>query len=68
MSAELAARAGSPSYLDLAREDARRTIAEFVTRWLLTEQRWSRDPDHSVVVLFPDESPARTGGGVVPQP
>jgi len=68
VSAELSERARSPQALDLARDEARRTIAEFVTKWLLTAQRWSRDPDHSVVVLFPDEAPPRAGGGVAPQP
>lgn len=55
MSAELADRARSPQYLALVRDDARRTIAEFVTRWLLTEPRWKSGPGHSVVVVFPGE-------------
>lgn len=35
---------------------ARRTIAEFITIWLLKETEWRRDPAHKVVVLFPDEA------------
>jgi hypothetical protein len=52
---ELEGRAGSPRYLALVREDARRTIVEFVSRWLLTEPRWKSAPGHAVVVLFPGE-------------
>ncbi len=35
---------------------ARKTIAEFITIWLLKETEWKRDPAHKVVVLFPDEA------------
>ena len=35
---------------------ARKTIAEFITIWLLKETEWKRDPAHQVVVLFPDEA------------
>lgn len=51
----LAARAQSASYRDLARVEARKAVAEFVTIWLLKEQGWSRGPTHKVIVLFPGE-------------
>ena len=35
---------------------ARKTIAEFITIWLLKETEWKRDPARKVVVLFPDEA------------
>ena len=35
---------------------ARKTIAEFITIWLLKETEWKRDSAHNVVVLFPDEA------------
>jgi hypothetical protein len=57
MSVELAARAGLPQYRALVREEARRTVAEFVAKWLLTEQRWQRGPGHSVAVVFADDPP-----------
>lgn len=55
MTPELKARAGAPNYLDLAREAGRKTIAEFVTIWLLKERNWKRDPLYKVVVLYDGE-------------
>ena len=56
MTPTLAARASGDAYRGLAEEAARRTIAEFITIWLLKETEWRRDPAHKVVVLFPDEA------------
>jgi len=47
--------AEDPRHLDLVREQARRTVAEFVRIWLLTEDHWREDRFHSIVVLFEDE-------------
>ena len=55
MTPTLAERAAGEAYRGLAEDAARRTIAEFVTIWLLKETDWKRDPAHKVVVLFPGE-------------
>ena len=55
VTAELGKRASDPEHLALAREACRRTVAEFVTRWLVREQDWRNDPDHQVVVRFQSE-------------
>jgi hypothetical protein len=57
MTPSLAERAAGEAYRGLAEDAARRTIAEFVTIWLLKETDWKRDPLHKVVVLFPGEKP-----------
>jgi hypothetical protein len=50
-------RDGSPlGGRGLAEDAGRKTIAEFVTIWLLKETDWKRDPAHKVVVLFPGEA------------
>lgn len=36
----LADKAASPGYVAFQREAARQTVAEFVQRWLLTQERW----------------------------
>ena len=56
MTPTLAARASGDAYRGLAEEAARKTIAEFITIWLLKETDWKRDPAHKVVVLFPGEA------------
>jgi hypothetical protein len=55
MTPELAKRAAAPSYLQLATEPARQTVKEFVTKWLVKEQQWKRDPDYNVKVVFQGE-------------
>jgi hypothetical protein len=57
MTPTLAERASGDAYRGLAEDAARRTIAEFITTWLLKETDWKRDPAHKVVVLFPGEKP-----------
>ena len=61
---ELDKRARSPEVRALALDAGRQTVREFVTRWLLKEQRWKAGDAHQVVVLFPGESeaPARVRG------
>ena len=56
MTPTLAARASGGAYRGLAEDAGRKTIAEFVTIWLLKETDWKRDPAHKVVVLFPGEA------------
>jgi hypothetical protein len=57
MTPTLAERASGDAYRGLAEDAGRKTIAEFITTWLLKETDWKRDPAHKVVVLFPGEKP-----------
>lgn len=57
MTPMLAERAAGEAYRGLAEDAARKTIAEFITIWLLKETDWKRDPLYKVVVLFPGEKP-----------
>ena len=43
------------AYLPRQREDARKTIAEFVSKWVLDQGRFKDAKNLNVVVLFPDE-------------
>jgi hypothetical protein len=47
--------AADPRHLDLVRETARKTVAEFVRRWLLKEDHWRSDRFRAIVVVFADE-------------
>jgi hypothetical protein len=51
----LAGKAGSTSYLAFQREAARQTVAEFVQRWMLTQERWKAARGGTVRVFFADE-------------
>lgn len=57
MTPTLAERAAGDAYRGLAEDAARKTLAEFITIWLLKETDWKRDPAHKVIVLFPGEKP-----------
>ncbi|MFO1425668.1 MAG: hypothetical protein U1F11_01570 [Steroidobacteraceae bacterium] len=59
ITAELAAKAASPAYLQLQREQARRTVTEFVRKWLVTQQEWQSARDPQVEVRFADEAADR---------
>lgn len=53
---KLALKARSRAYLTLQREFARKTVAEFVRKWLITQKRYENvDPDR-VHVFFADEA------------
>jgi hypothetical protein len=70
LTAELAVRAASARYLQLATEAARLTVREFVTQWLLKEQTWKHDANHQVRVVFPgepDPPPAQRPATEAPQ-
>lgn len=56
LSADLEVRATDARRVALARESSRRTIGEFVERWLLTKDpAWTAGAFSSVKVYFPDE-------------
>jgi hypothetical protein len=58
----LAQRAVAPNYLRLATEPARETVKEFVTKWLVKEQHWKRDPTYTVQVAFHGEQGVKNTG------
>ena len=56
----LARTAGDPRRLALAREECRKTVAEFVRDWLLREDHWRKDRFTAIEVVFADEPGTRT--------
>lgn len=54
--------ARDPRHMNLAREEARKTVAEFVKAWLLKEDHWRTDRFHTIKVVFADESPETLAG------
>ena len=52
----LAVKASTPSYIEYQREVARKTVAEFVQKWLLTQTRWQGTGQYAVKVFFADET------------
>lgn len=55
ITATLAVKAASPSYVQFQREAARQTVTEFVQQWLLTQERWKAVRGLAVKVYFADE-------------
>jgi hypothetical protein len=55
ISASLAKKASLPSYIQFQREAARATVTEFVTKWLVGQQRWQPASAYKVQVFFADE-------------
>ncbi|HSR54330.1 MAG TPA: hypothetical protein VLV83_26180 [Acidobacteriota bacterium] len=54
----LSTKAADPGHLNLAREEARKTIAQFVHRFLVQEDHWGPTRFRAIIVTFPDEQPA----------
>jgi hypothetical protein len=53
---KLALKARSRAYILLQRDEARKTVAEFVRKWLVTQKQYEHvDPDR-VHVFFADEA------------
>lgn len=48
--------AKSPTYISHQREAARKTVAEFVRKWILKQPEWKNDDKVVVKVFFADES------------
>jgi hypothetical protein len=55
ITAQLARKAATAPMLDRQREAARKTVAEFVGKWLMTQSEWRPHADRPVQVLFADE-------------
>ena len=51
----LAVKAATPSYLNFQREAARRTVQEFVAKWLVTQDRYRAQAPRAIRVFFADE-------------
>ena len=51
---KLAQKAASPAYLALQREDARKTVTEFVEKWLVTQEPWKSAKQPRIEVVFSD--------------
>jgi hypothetical protein len=50
----LSKRATDPKHLDLVREQCRRSVAEFVKKWLADKVQWPAKIN-AIIVVFPDE-------------
>lgn len=55
ITARLAEKAVLPAYVQLQREQARRTVAEFVRKWLMSQAQWQGAARPQLRVLFADE-------------
>jgi hypothetical protein len=51
---KLEQKAASPAYLALQREDARKTVTEFVEKWLVTQEPWQSAKQPRIEVVFSD--------------
>lgn len=52
----LTSHASSDSHVNLVREHARKTVAEFIRQWLMKEGHWREDRFRSITVIFADEA------------
>ena len=66
MTAALAIKAASPKYVQLQREIARKTVTEFVAKWLITQEEWKLAKAYPVRVFFSDESIHALGNAPLP--
>jgi len=55
LTAKLARKAVLPAYIQLQREAARKTVDEFVRKWLVTQSQWSTESGSVLRVYFADE-------------
>ena len=51
----LAVKAASPGYVNFQRETARKTVTEFVAKWLITQDKWKSASAYPIRVFFSDE-------------
>ena len=51
----LNAKARQSQLIEFQRPHARKTVAEFIKKWVLTQGRWSKASDYEVHVFFADE-------------
>ena len=51
----LAEKAATPQFIQLQREAARKTVTEFVAKWVLEQKRWKPSAGYAIQVFFVDE-------------
>lgn len=51
-------RAGDERHINMVREACRKSVAEFVRKWVAQSQTWATDTVESITVVFPDEAGA----------
>jgi hypothetical protein len=61
LTARLARKAVLPAYIQLQREAARKTVDEFVRKWLVTQSQWSTESGSVLRVYFADETIGSAG-------
>lgn len=55
ITAGLGQKASSQKYIELQREHARKTVTEFVEKWVLSQDKWKSGTGYTVRVFFADE-------------
>lgn len=58
----LAGKSISPRYIELQRETARKTVSEFIEKWLVTQAQWKDVSVTQIKVFFADEPIQALGG------
>ena len=61
----LAEKANSATYIQFQRESARKTVTEFVAKWLITQSQWQAASAYPIHVFFADE-PIQVLGNIPP--
>jgi len=65
----LAEYAASKKYIDLQKDTARITVTEFVSKWVMSNEKWASAKDYRVKVFFGDEPiQSLQDGGYAPAP
>ncbi len=62
----LAAKASSATYVQFQREAARKTVREFVAKWLITQEQWKSASAYPIYVFFADEPIQALGAAPLP--
>ncbi len=65
MTPTLNEQASDSRHIKLAREECRKTVSNFVVKFLLREDKWRSDRLNSIKVIFEDEPPA-TANAIAP--
>ncbi len=66
LTSTLERRAGNKVHLDSIREAARKSVAEFVKKWLLQDEVASTGGIRSITIIFPDDAQPKTGPITLP--
>lgn len=55
ITSSLANKAATPQLINLQRESARKTVTEFVQKWVIQQPQWQGNKAPAILVLFEDE-------------